>query len=164
MILEKTDSEEYLKASKAERRSLDQRAAGLYGVLHARFIVTQVGLHRMRKLFRKNYWGLCPRVGCTNQALLPMGIHDKPNRDEVKLYCCSCGLMYGPNYHGSTKIDGAFFGTTFPHLFFMSYPELLPRKQKLLHTTPKIYGFKLHKTWKIECRGKLDQQKRSCSF
>jgi len=164
IILDKANSEDYWEASKADRRSLDHRAAQLYGLLHARFIVTQVGLHRMRRLFKKNYWGPCPRVGCTNQALLPIGINDKPNRDEVKLYCCSCGLMYRSNYHGSTKIDGAYFGTTFPHLFFMSFPDLLPRKKNLEFMTPQIYGFKLHKTWKASCRGKPDMQKRSCSF
>lgn len=46
-------------------------------------------------------------------------------------------------YQGNT--DGAYFGTTFPHLFLMSYkhlqlPELMNKYE------PRIFGFRVHKT------------------
>ncbi|ETO27543.1 hypothetical protein RFI_09592, partial [Reticulomyxa filosa] len=48
---------------------------------------------------------------------------------------------------GSFKeVDGAFFGTTFAHLFFLVFPELKPEKSKE-HYVPRVFGFKLHRTW-----------------
>lgn len=45
----------------------------------------------------------------------------------------------------STDIDGAYFGTTFPHLFLMTYPYIKPSKPTQNYT-PRIFGFKLHKS------------------
>ncbi|KAF6135478.1 hypothetical protein GIB67_015331 [Kingdonia uniflora] len=41
-------------------------------------------------------------------------------------------------------IDGAYFGTTFPHLFLMSYGQYKPQKPAQSYVT-KIFGFKVHK-------------------
>ena len=43
---------------------------------------------------------------------------------------------------------GAYFGTTFPHLFFQTFPELLPSpgpqpRYGMRIYIPKIYGFKV---------------------
>ena len=55
-------------------------------------------------------------------------------------------------------IDGAFFGTTFPHMLFFTYPERLPpqnppkcaavppARTQPRRYVPRIYGFKLHHT------------------
>jgi len=89
-----------------------------------------------------------------------MGRSDCQAIDTVKLFCPSCIDIYTPpqtRFHGidgtsvlSLNIDliGAYFGTTFPHLFFQTFPELLPSQgpQPRLGMriyTPKIYGFKV---------------------
>lgn len=41
------------------------------------------------------------------------------------------------------SIDGAHFGTSFPHILFQVYPKLLPSKS-IEKFTPRIYGFKIH--------------------
>lgn len=41
-------------------------------------------------------------------------------------------------------IDGAYFGTTFPHLFLMTYGHLKPQKATQSYV-PRVFGFKLHK-------------------
>jgi len=41
-------------------------------------------------------------------------------------------------------IDGAYFGTTFPHLFLMTYGQLKPQKPSQSYV-PRVFGFKLHK-------------------
>lgn len=41
-------------------------------------------------------------------------------------------------------LDGAFFGTTFAHLFFMTFDRLVPEPAQT-HYTPLIFGFKIHK-------------------
>lgn len=43
-------------------------------------------------------------------------------------------------------IDGAYFGTTFPHLFLMTYGHLKPQKAMQSYV-PRVFGFKLHKPW-----------------
>jgi casein kinase II subunit beta len=40
-------------------------------------------------------------------------------------------------------IDGAYFGTTFPHLFLMAYGNMKPQKPAQNYV-PKIFGFKVH--------------------
>jgi casein kinase II subunit beta len=42
-------------------------------------------------------------------------------------------------------IDGAFFGTTFPHMMFFTYPERLPPQNPPKYV-PRIYGFKIHES------------------
>lgn len=38
-------------------------------------------------------------------------------------------------------IDGAYFGTSFPHIFMKTYPELNPSGPPKF--IPKVYGFKI---------------------
>ena len=39
--------------------------------------------------------------------------------------------------------DGAYFGTTFPHLLLMTYPSLRPPRAADAYV-PRVFGFKLH--------------------
>ena len=39
--------------------------------------------------------------------------------------------------------DGAYFGTTFPHLLLMTYPSLRPPPATDTYV-PRVFGFKLH--------------------
>ncbi len=40
-------------------------------------------------------------------------------------------------------MDGAFFGTTFPHLFFLTINDLPETQQSTIYE-PKIFGFKVN--------------------
>ena len=52
--------------------------------------------------------------------------------------------MYLPKYR-NINIDGAYFGTTFPHLFLQSYKEAAVLPPKIYQYEPKIHGFKIYK-------------------
>jgi len=41
-------------------------------------------------------------------------------------------------------IDGAYFGTTFPHLFFLTYPEIKPVNDADKYV-PRVFGFRINK-------------------
>lgn len=40
-------------------------------------------------------------------------------------------------------VDGAYFGTTFPHLFFMTYKSLVPDPPEKAFV-PRVFGFRVH--------------------
>jgi hypothetical protein len=87
-------------------------------------------------------FGFCPRVHCDRQAVLPVGLSDDCGMDSVKVFCPLCQEVFRPMFDNASSVDGAYFGTTFPHLFFLSKPHLVPRGP-LKRYVPKVFGFKL---------------------
>jgi hypothetical protein len=78
--------------------------------------------------YKRADFGRCPRVLCHHQPLLPVGLTDAPYEKSVKLYCARCEDIYSPKSSRHGSIDGAYFGSTFPHLLFLVYPHLVPHK------------------------------------
>lgn len=128
-----------------ERLELDKAACHIYGLIHARFIVTTAGLAKMSEKHAKADFGTCPRFLCQNHKLLPVALTDIPGKFGVKLFCCSCNDVYNPKSLKHNTIDGSFFGTTFPHLFVKTYPSVLPdpATTPFKKYEPKIFGFKI---------------------
>ncbi|EMD40765.1 hypothetical protein CERSUDRAFT_111351 [Gelatoporia subvermispora B] len=98
----------------------------LYGLVHQRFILTRAGLQAMVDKYEAGIFGTCPRVHCKGCYVVPCGRSDLPGMDTVKLFCPNCNDIYTPPSSRFQGVDGAFFGTTFAHLFFQSYRELAP--------------------------------------
>lgn len=83
--------------------------------------------------------------------------------ESVKVFCPKCQSVYHPppvrsrsiSHHGSSAsshpvtggVDGAAFGTTFPHLFLMTFsnlvPDPLPAESSYI---PRVFGFRVHKS------------------
>ncbi|KAJ7875428.1 casein kinase II, regulatory subunit [Mycena leptocephala] len=108
--------------------SLNVQAGLLYGLIHARWIVTAGGLAKMVEKYKRGDFGRCPRVLCHSHSLLPVGLTDTPFEKTVKVYCGRCEDLYSPKSSRHGSLDGAYFGTTFPHLLYLVYPTLLPPK------------------------------------
>ncbi|KIO12735.1 hypothetical protein M404DRAFT_12889 [Pisolithus tinctorius Marx 270] len=98
----------------------------LYGLVHQRYILTRAGLQSMVEKYESAAFGICPRVYCVGCNVVPCGRSDLPGIDTVKLYCPNCNDIYAPPSSRFQGVDGAFFGTTFAHLFFQTYRELAP--------------------------------------
>jgi hypothetical protein len=96
----------------------------------------------MREKFRNVEFGRCPRVLCAGQACLPAGPSDVHAANTVKIFCPKCEDLYFPRSKYHVHIDGAFFGTTFPHLFLMTYGSLKPAKPDTAYV-PRIFGFRV---------------------
>uniref|UniRef100_K3WHD7 Casein kinase II subunit beta n=1 Tax=Globisporangium ultimum (strain ATCC 200006 / CBS 805.95 / DAOM BR144) TaxID=431595 RepID=K3WHD7_GLOUD len=119
-------------------------AAELYGLIHARYIITAHGLDAMLKKYKEGDFGVCPRALCDGQPVVPAGLHDEWKKSEMKVFCPKCRDLYTPvTDYQAPAIDGAYFGTTFPHLFFMTYRELEPAPSTLLYV-PRVFGYKIH--------------------
>jgi casein kinase II subunit beta len=86
--------------------------------------------------YKRGDFGKCPRVLCQSQQLLPVGLTDLPYEKSVKLYCGRCEDIYSPKSSRHGSIDGAYFGTTFPHLLFLVYPSLIPPKSGPTEVAP----------------------------
>ncbi|KYK55997.1 Ckb-2 casein kinase II subunit beta-2 [Drechmeria coniospora] len=146
------------------RETIEKSARHLYGLVHARYIVTTRGLTKMARplpflpshhlaalannlqqldKYKKAEFGKCPRVDCRSHPLLPMGLSDVPNLKAAKLYCARCEDMYNPKSSRHASIDGAYFGTSFHNILFQVYPTLIPPKS-VERYIPRVYGFKVH--------------------
>ncbi|KAJ6686041.1 CASEIN KINASE II SUBUNIT BETA [Salix purpurea] len=112
-----------------EQNELVESAAEmLYGLIHVRYILTSKGMSAMLEKYKNYDFGRCPRVYCCGQPCLPVGQSDIPRSSTVKIYCPKCEDIYYPRSKYQGNIDGAYFGTTFPHLFLMTYGHLKPQK------------------------------------
>lgn len=105
---------------------VESSAELLYGLIHQRYIITRQGLSQMVAKYEAAHFGYCPRVYCNQTKVLPSGRSDLPGVDGVKLFCPTCVDTYTPPSSRFNGVDGAFFGTTFPHLLFQQHPELVP--------------------------------------
>ncbi|KAF8974501.1 casein kinase II regulatory subunit-domain-containing protein [Flammula alnicola] len=105
---------------------VESSAEMLYGLVHQRYILTRVGLQAMAEKYESGVFGSCPRVYCVGCNVVPCGRVDIPGNDTVKLFCPNCNDIFVPPSSRFQGVDGAFFGTTFAHLFFQTYRELAP--------------------------------------
>lgn len=118
----------------------------LYCLIHARFILTDSGLHQMKDKYLKQVFGRCTRYYCDKAAMLPIGLTEEPNKHAVRLFCPRCSDIYLTHLSNSSKYnqtDGAFFGTNFPEMFFMVFPDLRPSKPTTSYV-PRLYGYQIH--------------------
>ena len=118
----------------------------LYGLIHARFLLTKTGLQIMAKKYDEAQFGTCPRYYCDGTRLLPTGRHDLPGYESVRLYCPCCCDVYVPPNSRYLNVDGAFFGTSFVGLFLKMFPEVerncIPLRKNIYEL--KLFGFRIN--------------------
>jgi len=131
--------------TEAQQEIVESAAEMLYGLIHARYIVTNRGMHAMYEKYRSAAFGRCPHVFCQGQPVLPVGLSDLPRNYTVNVFCPRCHGLFFPKSTRQANIDGAYFGTTFPHLYLMTHPDVVPNKPTQQYQ-PRIYGFKINQS------------------
>jgi len=138
---------------------VETAAEVLYGLIHARYILTTKGMQRMYEKYNNLDFGRCPRVYCSGQGLLPVGMSDLPRNYSINLFCPRCLELYYPKSQKQANLDGAYFGTTFSHLLMMIHPQVVPQRTTQTYV-PKIFGFKIHEDslyWGAQNRAKDEE-------
>lgn len=138
MAIEETLTEE-------QQELVESAAEMLYGLIHARYVLTNRGMQAMHDKFTTADFGRCPRALCYGQQALPGGRSDVPRNFTVHAFCPRCRDIFTPRSSRSASIDGAYFGTTFPHLFLMTFSELIPSTRSSPYV-PRVFGFRIHRS------------------
>jgi len=76
--------------------AVEQGAEKLYGLIHARYVLTKPGLQLISERFKNSEFGSCQRTFCHENPVVPVGRFDAPGLDTVKLFCPRCGDLYHP--------------------------------------------------------------------
>jgi len=119
----------------------------LYGLIHARYIITTQGLAKMRKKMQNNVFGLCSEPEFQDCQVVPVGLSDHLRQGVPLGYCPASGEVHKMPAWGNF-LDGAYFGTTFPHLLLMQNPALHGPQGWPVDDTkyePRIFGFKVRR-------------------
>ena len=123
-------------------QEVSAQAEILYGLLHARFIITKPGLHLMLEKYQKGEFQTCPRVFCRGTQCLPYGIADEPGKERIKMYCPCCCDIYNVTAPELAEVDGAYFGPSWVHMFLHKHRQLVPKDPPRVYV-PKIFGFRI---------------------
>ena len=144
IILDRADPEDFNPSLNLQRSVQD-----LYGLIHARFILTKRGQDKMCRKYKQCEFGVCPLLTCEAQPVLPVGLKDDLGEQNVLVYCPRCKNVMVPavmacSRYEEVELDGAYFGSTFPHLFFMQHPHMLPPPPLTIQPyVPKVFGFRV---------------------
>lgn len=134
------------KPAVVNRSIVEHAAEQLYGLIHARYILTKQGLQAMAEKFDHKQFGTCPRYYCSGMQLLPCGLSDTIGKHTVRLYCPSCQDLYLPQSSRYLCLEGAYWGTSFPGVFLKHFKELedyVERKSKESYQL-KVFGFRIN--------------------
>lgn len=116
---------------------VESAAETLYGLIHARFILTTRGMKLMvfvphcvvttlhfiwsplciswfciqEEKYKNVAFGRCPRVMCSGHPVLPVGQSDNVREASVKIFCGKCNDIYYPrsSRHKSVYCSGGPF-------------------------------------------------------
>jgi len=163
----------------------------LYGLIHQRWIISKGGLQAMVSFLLCHFLTMTGRQvrACRFRTLSTclLSFNGRDTDGEIRLsshrYCKALLSVVSRHIHPSSipiphyrwffcpslhAYVGAYFGTTFPHLFFQTYPELLPSSSPqppygMRIYIPRIYGFKVPNSPALANLDIRTSQKRSAN-
>ncbi|OHT08534.1 Casein kinase II subunit beta [Tritrichomonas foetus] len=121
-------------------REIREQLPYVYGMIHARYILSPEGLNAILDRYKTKVYGTCPRVYCQDEALLPIGPSSKLNESKVKTFCPVCREIFEPR--PKIDLDGAFFGPNMAHIF-IDEMKLMRRRANYVPFNHNAFGFRI---------------------
>lgn len=141
-----------------EDPDLLKQAIHLYGLIHARYLVTLDGIGDMKEKFSDGEFPKCPRYLCNGHSCLPYGTSEIYGENTLKLFCPSCCDVYDMYIPLYQNIDGAFFGPNYVHILKQRYRTVTPSKP-LKELVPRVFGFKMSRQKPKKIKSKQNKPK-----
>ena len=112
----------------------------LYFLLHRRYIMfNSQGFEGILDKIKSKVFGVCPRYGCKEEPLIPVGLHNDFGKSKTKVFCNSCLCLYEPRGH-LRKLDGCVWGTTYcPFVLLLKKYEFKRKNNKKYNL--RLFGF-----------------------
>jgi len=89
----------------------------VYCLIHARYIMSPAGIDDMIDKYEKGCFGVCPRLECNQQNVIPFGVSSKLDQGQIYVYCPCCKDIYYPSNNDMKDFDGAAYGPSFAPFF-----------------------------------------------
>jgi casein kinase II subunit beta len=121
---------------------IDDFGMCLYGLLHARYLITPAGQGKMLEKVQAGAYPRCPRMLCRGCFSFPYGTSDDIGQSNVKVFCPNCHDVYSIPEKRFAAMDGAFFGPSWVHIFLARFPQLVPPEMPERYV-PRIFGFRI---------------------
>lgn len=135
---------------KIDQKRIEADSELLYGLIHARFLLTKNGMQQMYEKYQKKLFQECPRVYCKDVQCIPYGISEEIGVEKIKMFCPSCQDIYEVEDNDIKDLDGSCYGPSWVHMFLQKYPSIIPKEPPKVYV-PKIYGYLVcHYSDKIE--------------
>ena len=120
------------KIDPVERDALD-----IYGLVHARYLLTEAGMQKMIKKRNQGKFPKCPRLLCKKCTCVPVGI-DKDTT--VKMFCPNCTDVYDCKDY---ELEGRYFGKEWVHMLMKKHPEIVENERAEMYE-PRVYGYRVY--------------------
>jgi hypothetical protein len=132
-----------------------ERAIRLYGILHARFLLTMTALDQAREEYSRNKFSYCHQYSCKSVTYLRYGQSDELNESILRLYYANCNKVYVADNSDFEVIDGAFFRPWWIHLFIYSFPEIVRTLRGVARSHHRAF---LDFGWNLTTRGRRSRR------
>ena len=115
----------------------------LYGMIHARYLLTSRGIQGLYEKFNEGVYGLCWNEKCESERryTLPIGM-DVVGQESAHVYCPYCGETYKPRSSKLAQIDGAYFGSSAAHMLVLQYAGAIKQGSTPTYI-PLLSGFRI---------------------